>query len=115
MEKSESLRELIATRIREARKMAGLSQGQVASLMNMQRPSVSEIESGNRKVSAEELVQFASLFSVSASWLMGEGEEVVDLKDTQLQLAAREIQKLKGQDLEKLLRLLAAIPKDEPQ
>lgn len=115
MEKSESLRELIATRIREARKMAGLSQGQVASLMNMQRPSISEIEAGNRKVSAEELSQFATLFSVSAAWLMGEGEEVVDLKNTQLQLAAREIQKLKGQDLEKLLRLLASIPKDEPQ
>jgi transcriptional regulator with XRE-family HTH domain len=95
--------------------MAGLSQGQVASLMKMQRPSISEIEAGNRKVSAEELAQFATLFSVSAAWLMGEGEEIVDLKDTQLQLAAREIQKLKGQDLEKLLRLLAAIPKDEPQ
>ena len=115
MEKSESLRELIATRIREARKMAGLSQGQVASLMKMQRPSISEIEAGNRKVSAEELVQFAALFSVSAAWLMGEGEEKVDLKDTQLQLAAREIQKLKGQDLEQLLRLLAAIPKDDSQ
>jgi len=95
--------------------MAGLSQGQVASLMKMQRPSISEIEAGNRKVSAEELAQFAALFSVSAAWLMGEGEEIVDLKDTQLQLAAREIQKLKGQDLDKLLRLLAAIPKDEPQ
>jgi len=115
MEKSESLRELIATRIREARKMAGLSQGQVASLMKMQRPSISEIEAGNRKVSAEELAQFAALFSVSAAWLMGEGEEKVDLKDTQLQLAAREIQKLKGQDLEQLLRLLAAIPKDDSQ
>jgi transcriptional regulator with XRE-family HTH domain len=113
MEKSESLRELIATRIREARKMAGLSQSQVANLMQMQRPSISEIEAGNRKVSAEEVSQFAALFSVSVSWLMGEGEEKVDLKNTQLQLAAREIQKLKGQDLEQLLRLLAAIPKDE--
>ncbi|MBX9571791.1 MAG: helix-turn-helix domain-containing protein [Candidatus Obscuribacterales bacterium] len=113
MEKSESLRELIATRIKEARKMAGLSQGQVASLMKMQRPSISEIEAGNRKVSAEELAQFASLFAVSASWLMGEGEDIVDLKNTQLQLAAREIQKLKGDDLDKLLRLLAAIPKND--
>lgn len=113
MEKSESLRELLASRIREARKMAGLSQSQVATLMQMQRPSISEIEAGNRKVSAEEVAQFATLFSVSVSWLMGEGEEKVDLKNTQLQLAAREIQKLKGKDLEQLLRLLAAIPKDE--
>ncbi len=44
---------------------------------------------------------------------MGEGEDIVDLKNTQLQLAAREIQKLKGDDLDKLLRLLAAIPKND--
>ena len=102
-------REGIAARIREARKMAGLSQGQVAKLLKLHRPAISEIEAGNRRVSAEELAQLAKLFDVSVAWLIGEAPESIESDDPRVQLAARELKRLKPENLERLLRLLAAI------
>lgn len=107
--KEEHRRVAIAERVREARKQAGLSQGQVAKLMGLHRPSVSEIEAGNRRVSAEELMKLAELFDVSAAWLMGDVPESVETDDPRVQLAARELKKLKPQDLERLLRLLSSM------
>ncbi|MCP2728320.1 helix-turn-helix domain-containing protein [Limnofasciculus baicalensis] len=100
---------IIASRIREARKMAGLSQAQVAQILGLHRPSISEIEAGNRSVSAEEIAQLAEIFDVSASWLIGEGADKVDVHDNKLQLAARELQKLKQEDLDRLLTILASM------
>ena len=45
-------RALIAERLKAARQLAGLSQGHVAKILGMHRPSISEIEAGNRRVSA---------------------------------------------------------------
>ncbi|TAM59403.1 MAG: XRE family transcriptional regulator [Rhodanobacter sp.] len=105
----ESIREAIATRLREARKVAGLSQGQVAKLLAMHRPTISEIEAGNRRVSAEELTKFAETYDVTVSWLLGESAEQLEVDDPRLQLAARELGKLKPADLDRLLRLLASM------
>ena len=102
-------RALIADRIREARKMAGLSQGQVAKLMDLHRPSISEIEAGNRKVSADELTQLAEFLDVSVAWLVGDAPETVETDDPRIQLAARELRKLKPEDLDRLMRLLASM------
>jgi len=108
-EGQESIREAIATRLQEARKVAGLSQGQVARLLVMHRPTISEIEAGNRRVSAEELTKFAETYDVTVSWLLGESSEQLETDDPRLQLAARELSKLKPDDLERLLRLLASM------
>jgi transcriptional regulator with XRE-family HTH domain len=99
----------IAERIREARKSAGLSQAQVAKLMNLHRPTISEIEAGNRRVSAEELSTLANMFDVSVAWLVGEASETVETDDPRIQLAARELKKLKPEDLDRLMRLLASM------
>lgn len=99
----------IAIRLREARKMAGLSQTQVATLLDIQRPTVSEIEGGNRRVTAEEIKSFAQIYDVSVTWLLGEGADKLDLHDAKLELAARELQKLKHDDLDRLLTILASI------
>ena len=106
---NDAKKQIIVTRIKEARKMAGLSQSQVAELLGLQRPAISEMEAGNRKISAEEIAKLADIYDVSPSWLLGEGEEKVDIHDTKLQLAARELRKLKGEDLDRLLTLLASI------
>ncbi len=106
---SEVQRSAIAERLREARKAAGLSQGQVAKLLQMHRPTISEIEAGNRRVSAEELVKFAETYDVTVSWLLGEAAEQLEMDDPRLQLAARELSKLKPDDLDRLLRLLASM------
>jgi transcriptional regulator with XRE-family HTH domain len=102
-------RSALAERLREARKAAGLSQGQVAKLLQMHRPTVSEIEAGNRRVSAEELTKFAETYDVTVSWLLGETAEQLEMNDPRLQLAARELSKLKPDDLDRLLRLLASM------
>ena len=105
-------RALIAERLKEARKLAGLSQGRVAKILGLHRPSVSEMEAGNRRVSADELARLAEMYDVSVAWLLGEAPETIDTQDPRLELAARELTKLKPDDLDRLLKLLAAMRSD---
>lgn len=105
----EEKRTLIGSRLREARNMAGLSQGQVAKIMGLHRPTISEIEAGNRRVAVEELTKFAEIYDVTVSWLLAETAEKLDTDDPRLQLAARELSKLKPDDLDRLMRLLASM------
>jgi len=105
----EILKDQIARRLREARKLSGLSQGHVAKLLNMHRPTISEIEAGNRNVSATELVEFARIYDVSVLWITGGTEESFKPGDERLQLPFRELKKLKPEDLDNLLRVLAAL------
>jgi transcriptional regulator with XRE-family HTH domain len=105
-------RSQIAERLKEARKLAGLSQGHVAKILGLHRPSVSEMEAGNRRVSADELARLAGIYDVSVAWLLGEAPDVLDVRDPRLELAARELSKLKPDDLERLLKLLAAMRSD---
>jgi transcriptional regulator with XRE-family HTH domain len=102
-------RKEIARRLREARRLSGLSQGQVAQMMKLHRPSVSEIEAGNRRVSAEELSRFAEIYEVSVTYLTGVAPDSLTLDDPRLELAARELKKLTPESLDKLLRALAAL------
>jgi transcriptional regulator with XRE-family HTH domain len=96
----------VADRLRLAREQAGLSQGQVAEHLGVHRPAISEIEAGRRKVSAEELARLAALYDVSAAWLLeGPGDE----GDAAVELAARELRKLKPEDLDSILRLLKSM------
>ena len=105
----EGQRERIAERIRHARKLAGLSQAQVAELLNLHRPSISEMEAGRRRVTAEEATRLAEAFDVDLGWLLGETSEKASPADPRIELAARELQKLSADDLDGLLTLLAAV------
>jgi transcriptional regulator with XRE-family HTH domain len=105
-------RSLIAERLKEARKLAGLSQGHVAKMLGLHRPSVSEMEAGNRRVSADELARLAGIYDVNVAWLLGETPDTLDAQDPRLELAARELTKLKPDDLDRLLKLLAAMRSD---
>lgn len=98
-------KEKIATRLKEARMLAGLSQTQAADRMDLQRPAISEIESGRRKVSADELIRFANLYKVDTSWLLNQDNE------DDLKFAARELNKLSQEDRDKLFALLKIFPK----
>lgn len=101
----------LAERLRMAREMAGLSQGQVAKKLGLHRPSVSEMEAGRRRVSAEELAKLADLYVVDLSWLAG-GEPVADEHQARVELAARELSKLREEDLDRVLKVLSALRKD---
>ena len=104
----------IAKRLKEARQLAGISQSQVAKMLDLHRPSISEMEAGNRRTSADELARLAEIYDVSVAWLLGEAPEMLDSQDPRLGLAARELAKLKPEDLERLLKLLAAIRNEPP-
>jgi transcriptional regulator with XRE-family HTH domain len=100
----------IAHRLRLARENAGLSQGQVAKKLDLQRPSVSEMEAGRRRVSAEELSALAVLYHVDSGWLLGEASATIDTD--RVELAARELAKLKPGDLNRVMDLLKALRRD---
>ncbi len=110
MPETDPMRSAIAVRLRAAREQAGLSQGQVAKLFDFKRPTISEIEAGRRRVSAEELVRFSDLYAVSVSWLT---MEIPEVDDPAVELAARELAKLKREDLDNVMRLLRTLRKTE--
>lgn len=97
-------RECIAERLRKARESAGLSQGQVAKYLKMHRPTISEIEAGRRRVNTDELGAFASLYEVDIKWL-AVGNAQSDVDNSKLILAARELSRLKSEDLDRLMDL----------
>lgn len=109
MNKADEKNIAIGARLRLAREQAGLSQGQVAKLLQLHRPSVSETEAGRRKVSPSELVEFARIYGVSVSWLACADTEEPDVERDRIELAARKLAKLKPEDLELVLQLLAAL------
>jgi transcriptional regulator with XRE-family HTH domain len=99
-------RQKIADRLKEARILAGLSQEQAAKKLGIPRPAISEIESGNRKVSAEEIIKFANLYQVDSNWLL-----LQETENKTYKFAARELSKLKEEDIKKLLHIIKVLPK----
>jgi transcriptional regulator with XRE-family HTH domain len=99
----------LADRLRMARDMAGLSQAQVAEMLDLHRPAISEIEAGRRKVSADELTKLSKIYGISVSWLTQAENEATDEYQDRVELAARELSKLQPADLERVLQLLSAL------
>ena len=109
MTQHEEKRRAIASRLRLSREMAGLTQRQVAKSLNWHRPTVSEIEAGRRRVSAEELTTLAEIYGVNVPWIVGEEDEESTLAADRVKLAARELSKLREEDLDRVLELVQAL------
>jgi transcriptional regulator with XRE-family HTH domain len=60
----------LARKIRYLREQAEISQEELARKLGLNRPSLSQIERGERKVTADELVRFGKLFRVSVDSLL---------------------------------------------
>ena len=78
-------------------------------MLDMHRPTISEIEAGRRRVSGEELAEFARIYDVSLDWLTGSEADQVDEDYDRVMLAARQLARLKPQDLDKVMRLLSSL------
>jgi transcriptional regulator with XRE-family HTH domain len=102
----------LAERIRAARVQAGLSQGQLARVLGLHRPAISEIEAARRNVKAAELTGIAEALRVSTNWLLG-NESHGGQTSPKVELAARELAKLKPGDLERVLALLRSLGDQE--
>ncbi len=109
MSEHEKKRKAIASRLRLSREMAGLTQGQVAKSLDWHRPTVSEIEAGRRRVSAEELATLADMYGVNVPWIVGEKDEDSSIAADRVKLAARELSKLREEDLDRVLQLVQAL------
>lgn len=101
-------KEDIAKRLRSAREMAGLSQGQAAKKLGMHRPTISEIEAGRRNVKSDELVEFAQLYGVEINWIT-EGKVDEGKIDESIMAAARELSAMKDEDIETLINTIKMI------
>jgi transcriptional regulator with XRE-family HTH domain len=115
MENESKQKQAIANRLTLARKQAGLTQGQVATLLQLHRPTISEIEAGRRNITGPELAKLADIYGVSASWLACSHVEEPDANTDRIHLAARELAKLAPDDLSKVLDLLKALRRSEPK
>src|SRR3546814_4581110 len=69
--------------------------------------------SRGRRITADELAKLADLYDTKLSWLLGDAPERAATDDPKLQLAARELSKLKPDDLDRLLKLIAAMKYDD--
>ncbi|TVZ39760.1 helix-turn-helix protein [Alteromonadaceae bacterium 2753L.S.0a.02] len=98
----------IATRLRESRELAGLSQGQAAKKLGLHRPTISEIEAGRRNVRPEELVEFSKLYGVELNWITT-GEVGQEKVDQSILAAARELSSMSDKDIETLINTIRMI------
>ena len=101
----------ISDRLRTAREAAGLSQAQVGKLMGLHRPTITEIEAGRRRVSADELTQFADIYGVGTDWILAEHDSVTGPDDDKILLAARQLSRMKDGDLDRLMKLIHMLKK----
>ena len=100
---SDSQRMEMAARLKEAREYLGLSQEEVATALNIPRPAISRIESGERKVDALELEQFSKLYTRPVQYFLS-GEKPIDDPGGKVAFAARALKGLSEKDLEEVAR-----------
>jgi transcriptional regulator with XRE-family HTH domain len=105
--------EIIGKRLKIAREQAGLSQSQVAKMLNLHRPTISEMEAGRRKLSAEELAQLSKIYDVRITWLACADDDDVDERRDRIEIAARKLSKMNSEELDELLDLLSTLRQND--
>jgi transcriptional regulator with XRE-family HTH domain len=60
----------IGKRIKDLREGLGMSQQKLADMLDVARPTISQIESGDRKICADEIVKLSQVFNISADMLL---------------------------------------------
>ncbi len=73
----------LGKRIKKLREQVGYNQQKMAELLGVSRPTISNIENGERKVSTDELIKFSGIFDLPIEVLLDFKKEVeVILDDT---------------------------------
>lgn len=70
----------IAVRISRLRKTKGYTQGELAKILHISRPSLTQIELGNRNLSVIELKKIADNLSISIDKLLAEDFEIEEIQ-----------------------------------
>lgn len=106
MDQSDTKPVAVGERLRWAREQAGLTQAQVAKILDCHRPTISQIEAGQRVVRPDEIARFAKMYSVKEAWIIHGDSAFGDQADARIELAARELAKLRKDDLDAILRVI---------
>lgn len=92
---------LLNEKLKKLRKELKLSQEYVAGVLDMHRTTITAIETGVRKVTAEELKAFAELYGVTTDELLYEKELDKDTK-----MFARTFSELSDLDKKEIMNLI---------
>lgn len=104
------LEQALAERLRSEREYLGLSQDQVARVLDLPRAAVSAFETGRRKVSSVELARLAQLYGTTPNRLLG-SEVPTDERTTKLFRATK---KLSDHDKDQVLRFVEFLSNAQP-
>lgn len=91
----------IGLRLRKAREYLSLTQIQVANILNIGRDAIIRIESGTRKIDADELLKFSQLYKISIDEIINE-EKCVYTENA----FARGFEKLSDKDQNEIINLI---------
>lgn len=91
----------IHERLKKARKYLNLSQEYVASQLGLNRTAITDIESGKRNVTSEELRKFSELYSITLDQLIYGDDQNADVK-----ILTRLYSELSENDKKEILNLI---------
>lgn len=89
-------------KLRAAREFLGLTQEQVATIMNMTRNMIVNIENNKRAIKSEELYKFSKLYGISMEEIVSDEK---NLNNNSL-LFARNFETLSDKDQKEILDLI---------
>ena len=100
---------VIANRIKDRRKQLGLSQVDLARLVNISQTQISKYELGQNLPTADILVALSRVLRISIDWLVGVSDEIGELPHDDLSEAERQLLALyrskSGEQQQKLLEI----------
>lgn len=102
MSDEQRIQTILSERLKEEREYRGFSQEDVARHLGVPRSAISLIESGSRRVSAEELSRLAKLYQTTMESLAGHDHEASEPES--VRLVARATAELSATDREEVLR-----------
>lgn len=91
----------INERLKYYRNQLHLSQEYVSNYLNINRASYSQMENGNRKITADEIAKLSNLFGISADSLLG----VTEYSEPAM-VFARSFEKLNETDQAEIMNLI---------
>lgn len=92
----------IGERLRKLRKYIGLSQEQVAEILNVGRDAILRIEKGERKIDLQELINFSKLYNITIDELTMD-EQTINAKEIAF---ARGFKELSEKDQKEIISLI---------
>lgn len=101
----------LGTRVAQLRKERGITQGELARLLGVSQPMISDYERGELRLHGELIIQIAAILKVSADEILGlknGGGTAAASKNRRLTRRLQAIDKLPKRDQEALLRTIDA-------